>query len=67
MTIDPNQFYDMNATMSATKTSRQTLYNEINAGRLNTVKRGRRRFCTGQQLIDYRKMLEAETKSGRAA
>jgi len=46
--------------------SRQTIYDEINSGRLRSVKRGRRRFCTGKQIIQYIEMLEREAEEQAA-
>lgn len=39
--------------ISSTRTSRATLYREINAGRLKTVKVGRRRYVTPQAIREW--------------
>lgn len=40
--------------------SHQTTYNEINAGRLETFKVGRRRYVSQEALLKYIKAREAE-------
>jgi len=40
--------------------SHQAIYNEINAGRLRTFKIGRRRFVSGDALIQFVKDREKE-------
>ena len=42
--------------------SRQTVYNEINAGRLRSYKVGRRRFISEEALVEYIRAREAETQ-----
>ena len=41
--------------------SHQTTYNEINAGRLETFKVGRRRYVSEEALTKYIKSREAES------
>jgi len=41
--------------------SRQTVYDEINSGRLKTFKIGRRRFVSDDALREYIKDREEET------
>ena len=40
----------------------QTVYNEINAGRLKTFRIGKRRFVSEEALIKYIKDREAEAE-----
>ena len=46
--------------------SRQTIYNEINAGRLRSYKVGRRRFISEEACVDYIRAREAETQGAAA-
>ncbi|RFF29218.1 helix-turn-helix domain-containing protein [Wenzhouxiangella sediminis] len=39
--------------ISSTRTSRATLYREINSGRLKTVKIGRRRYVTPEAIREW--------------
>jgi len=42
--------------------SRQTIYNEIETGRLKTVKIGRRRYSTKKFINEYIELLENEAE-----
>ena len=42
--------------------SRQTVYNEINAGRLESYKVGRRRFVSEEACVKYVRAREAEAR-----
>ena len=46
--------------MESTGLSRQTVYNEINAGRLRTFKVGRRRLVSPAALADWVAALERQ-------
>jgi hypothetical protein len=48
--VDVNQKYDIEEAMRYERCSRQTLYSEINAGRLKTIRVGRRRYVPGSEL-----------------
>jgi excisionase family DNA binding protein len=51
-----------------TRLSRSKVYEEIEAGRLHSVKVGRRRLITESALIDYiNNLIEAGSSSGGAA
>lgn len=39
--------------IKAARSSRATVYREINAGRLKTIKIGRRRYCTPEWMRDW--------------
>ena len=47
--------------------SRQTVYNEINAGRLLSYKVGRRRFVSEEACLKYIRAREEETNEEAAA
>ena len=46
--------------------SRQTVYNEINAGRLRSYKVGRRRFVSEEACVEYVRAREAEAQEAVA-
>lgn len=54
------KLYTVSETMQLLNMSRQTYYNEINSGRLKSVKVGTRRFNTAAQIKAYIDMLEKE-------
>ena len=43
--------------------SRSVIYEQIRAGRLHTVKQGRRRYVTAAGIADYVALLEREASS----
>lgn len=45
--------------------SRSAIYEEIKAGRLCTVKRGRATFITADDMADYIKLLKREADDAR--
>lgn len=47
-------------TIERARTSRATLYREIKAGRLHTVKLGRRRYVTPQAAADWIQRLATD-------
>ena len=51
LTVDPNQAYSMDEVAAIRRECRAQTYKAINAGKLNTFKRGRRRLCMGSELI----------------
>ena len=53
--------YSINQLMEVLHVSRQTVYDEINSGRLKTFKIGRRRFVSDDALREYIKDREEET------
>jgi hypothetical protein len=52
--------------MDAANQSRAGVYNEINSGRLKTVKIGRRRFVTPQAAHEWINRLEADSEQSAA-
>jgi len=52
--------YSINQLMEVLHVSRQTVYDEINSGRLKTFKIGRRRFVSDDALREYIKDREEE-------
>ena len=64
MTINSEKLaYSINSFCEASETSRTKVYDEIKAGRLKTVKVGRRRLITPDQARDYFERLAAEQES----
>ena len=64
------KLFSVTETMQIISASRQSYYNEVNAGRLKSVKRGRRRLHTPRNIQNYFELLEREAESadkGRAA
>ena len=56
-----NFSYSIIQLMEVLHVSRQTVYDEINSGRLKTFKIGRRRFVSDDALREYIKDREEET------
>ncbi len=52
--------YSINDTIEALGLSRQTVYNEINAGRLRTFRVGKRRMVSDDALQEWVKAREIE-------
>jgi len=69
MTVVVQQvLYPIPDAMSALSMSRSVIYEQIRAGRLHTVKQGRRRYVTAAGINDYVALLERETsRRGDAA
>jgi hypothetical protein len=60
--------YPIPDVMSALSMSRSVIYEQIRAGRLRTVKQGRRRYVTAAGITDYVALLEREaSRRGDAA
>ena len=60
--------YPIPDVMSALSMSRSVIYEQIRAGRLHTVKQGRRRYVTATGISDYVALLEREaSRRGDAA
>jgi hypothetical protein len=60
--------YSIPDVMSMLSMSRSVIYEQIRAGRLHTVKQGRRRYVTATGVSDYVALLEREaTRRGDAA
>ena len=53
--------------VARTGLSRSTIYEEMDSGRLRSVKVGRRRLITGSALIDYIDNLTEASTPGRSA
>lgn len=66
MELKTFKLYPIPEVCKALDASRQTLYNEINTGRLKTVTRGTRRFVTPRQLSAYIELLESEAEAKRS-
>jgi len=62
--MDELKLYSVEETFKLLGICRQHYYNEINAGRLKSVKIGRRRMHTPKQIKKYFKLLEKEAKNG---
>ncbi len=54
--------YSINETIEALGLSRQTVYNEINAGRLRSFRVGKRRLVSNDALQEWVKAREIETR-----
>ena len=52
--------YSITEVMETLRLSRQTVYNEINSGRLRTFNVGRRRMVSAEALRDWVQAREAE-------
>ena len=64
MTVVVQQvLYPIPDAMSALSMSRSVIYEQIRAGRLHTVKQGRRRYVTAAGIADYVALLEREASS----
>jgi hypothetical protein len=62
-TADPASaplLYKVTDAMRVLRMSRTTLYEQIKAGRIRTVKQGRATFITAAALADYITLLERE-------
>jgi hypothetical protein len=55
--------YKIPEVMAMLRMSRGALYQEISAGRLRKVKRGRSVFVTAAAIADYVALLERETEA----
>lgn len=60
MTIKPAN--SMNEAAQVLNIGHQKLYDEINSGRLRTYKVGRRRYCSGEAILEFIHDREAEAK-----
>lgn len=56
--------YQIPDAMSALRMSRSVIHEQIRAGRLHTVKQGRRRYVTAAGITDYVALLEREASAG---
>lgn len=57
----PKASYSVDDVIGSTGLSRQTIYNEINSGRLKSFKVGRRRLISPAALDAWVKQLEKES------
>jgi excisionase family DNA binding protein len=55
--------YRVTEAMTILSMSRSLLYQEIRAGRLRSVKRGRSRLISASAIADYVALLEEETRA----
>jgi len=57
--------YRIRDVVKLTRLSRSLIYEQIRAGRLQTVKQGRATLITAAALADYVELLEQEARSGQ--
>jgi excisionase family DNA binding protein len=55
--------YRITEAMDVLSMSRSVIYQEMRAGRLRSVKRGRSRFISASAVADYVALLEHETRA----
>ena len=55
--------YRITEVMDVLSVSRSVIYEEMRAGRLRSVKRGRNRLISASALADYVALLERETRA----
>lgn len=55
--------YRITEAMDVLSVSRSVIYEEIRAGRLRSVKRGRNRLISASAIADYIALLEHETRA----
>jgi excisionase family DNA binding protein len=55
--------YRITEVMDVLSMSRSVIYEEMRAGRLRSVKRGRNRLISASALADYVALLERETRA----
>jgi excisionase family DNA binding protein len=48
--LDPLQRYTVDETVRYLRTSKPTFYAEVRAGRIRTIKHGRRRYVSGAEI-----------------
>jgi excisionase family DNA binding protein len=48
--IDPLQRYSVDETVRYLRTSKPTFYADVRAGRIKTIKHGRRRYVSGAEI-----------------
>jgi hypothetical protein len=66
--VAQHRLYPIPDVVSVLSMSRSVIYEQIRAGRLKTVKQGRRRYVTTAGITDYVALLEREaTAHGDAA
>ena len=58
--VTEHALYRIPDVMSVLNMSRSVIYEQIRAGRLHTVKQGRRRYVTAAGITDYVALLERE-------
>jgi hypothetical protein len=66
--VAEHALYPIPDVMTVLSMSRSVIYEQIRAGRLHTVKQGRRRYVTAAGIADYVALLEREaSRRGDAA
>ena len=66
--VTEHALYQIPDVMSALRMSHSVVYEQIRAGRLRTVKQGRRRYVTAAGISEYVALLEREASAdGNAA
>jgi len=58
-----HRLYPIPDVVSVLSMSRSVIYEQIRAGRLNTVKQGRRRYVTTAAITEYVALLEREAST----
>jgi excisionase family DNA binding protein len=61
------RLYRIPEAMRLLSLSRSVIYEQIRAGRLRTVNRGRARLIPATAITEYIALLEAEARAGKAA
>jgi excisionase family DNA binding protein len=62
--LDPLQRYTVEEAIRYLRTSRQSIYNLIDAGRIATINQGKRRFVPGSEIA---RLSRVETAKAAAA
>jgi Helix-turn-helix domain len=61
--VAQHRLYPIPDVVSVLSMSRSVIYEQIRAGRLKTVKQGRRRYVTTAGITDYVALLEREASA----
>ena len=62
VTDSPEQYYRVSETQKILRMGKTTLYQEMRAGRLASIKRGRSRIIPAAAITEYQSLLAAEAK-----
>lgn len=61
--LDPAQRYSVDEAIAYLRTSRRTIYDDINAGRLITIHEGKRRFVPGSEIARRSRLPSAKPQA----
>jgi Helix-turn-helix domain len=61
--VAEHSLYQITDVVSVLSMSRSVIYEQIRAGRLHTVKQGRRRYVTSAGITEYVNLLEREAST----